>query len=313
MRAKFIGLFTLSLLLLLALGGPLGRSALAAKAFPGEISLPDGFRPEGIVVGHGTTIFAGSLADGAIYAADLRTGEGEVLVTPPSGRIAVGLDFDERTNYVYVAGGPTGQAYVYDGGTGAEAGVFQLTTATPTFINDAIVTADAVYFTDSSQPALYRIPLLAGGGLPEPSAVQEIPLGGEYSFIPGQFNANGIEASPDGRWLIVVNSTTGTLYRVDPASGEATAIDLGPDTVPNGDGILLRGMTLYVVQNFFNQVAVVELSDDVTSGEIVDHFTDPAFDIPTTIARLGSALYVVNARFTTPPTPDTEYSIVKLP
>lgn len=313
MRAKFIGLFTFSLLLLGALGQPLAGSAVAAAPFPEEISLPNGFQPEGIVVGRGTMIYAGSLANGAIYTADLRTGEGQLLVTPPAGRVAAGLDFDERTNYVYVSGASTGQAYVYDGATGAEVGVFQLTTASQTFINDAIVTADAVYFTDSFRPVLYRIPLLAGGRLPEPSAVQEIPLGGEFSFIPGQFNANGIEASPDGRWLIVVNSATGMLYRVDPASGDATTIDLGAGSVPSGDGILLRGKTLYVVQNFFNQVAVVALKGGFTAGEIVEQITDSRFDVPTTITNLGNALYVVNARFTTPPTPDTEYSIVRLP
>jgi len=34
---------------------------------------------------------------------------------------------------------------------------------------------------------------------------------------------------------------------VDPDTGEASAIDLGGDAVPNGDGLLLRGHTLYVV------------------------------------------------------------------
>lgn len=313
MRAKFISTLVAGLLLLGALGLPLGTRLVAAEAFPEQIALPDGFLPEGIVVGHGTTIYAGSRANGAIYAADLRTGEGELLVTPSAGRVAVGLDFDERTNYVYVSGGPTGDAYVYDGATGAEAGVFQLTMAGDTFINDAIVARNAVYFTDSFQPVLYRIPLLAGGQLPDPSAVEEIPLGSGFQFVAGQFNANGIEATPNGRWLIIVNSTTGELYRVDPASGQATAITLDGDTVSRGDGILLIGRTLYVVQNTLNQVAVVKLRGGFASGEVVDLITAPSFDIPTTIANLGSSLYVVNARFTTPPTPDTEYNIVQLP
>jgi hypothetical protein len=68
-----------------------------------------------------------------------------------------------------------------------------------------------------------------------------------------------------------------------------------------------------VVQNSLNQVAVVKLAEQFTSGEIVELITDSRFDIPTTIANLGDALYVVNARFTTPPTPTTEYNIVRLP
>jgi hypothetical protein len=167
--------------------------------------------------------------------------------------------------------------------------------------------------TDSSRPVLYKVALSAGGKLPNPATVQEIPLGGDFEFIDGEFNANGIEATKNGKWLLIVNTTTGLLYRVDPNSGDATEIDLGADTLPSGDGILLRGKNLYVVQNFLNQVSVVRLQPKFTTGEIQTVITDPSFDIPTSIDHHGSAVYVVNARFSTPPTPDTEYSIVKLP
>ena len=83
--------------------------------------------------------------------------------------------------------------------------------------------------------------------------------------------------------------------------------------MPAGDGILLRGKTLYVVQNQLNQVAVIKLSSGYTSGEIVDLLTSPNFRVPTTIAAFGNTLYVVNARFGTPPTPDTDYDVVRVP
>lgn len=191
--------------------------------------------------------------------------------------------------------------------------MYQFTTEPTTFINGVIVTRDAAYFTDSFRPVFYRLPLGPGGGLPDPTAVAEIPLSGDYVFVPGQFNANGIEATPDGKTLIIVNTVTGTLYRVDPWSGEATEIDLGGSAVPNGDGILLSGYTLYVVQNFLNQVSVVQLAPNLASGEIVQVITHPMFDIPTTAAKFGSRIYVVNARFTTPPTPTTDYWVVQLP
>jgi hypothetical protein len=35
--------------------------------------------------------------------------------------------------------------------------------------------------------------------------------------------------------------------------------------------------------------------------------------VPTTIAAFGDALYAVNARFDTPPTPDTDYDVVRVP
>ncbi len=283
----------------------------AAPVFPKIVPLPNGFQPEGIVVGNGTDLYAGSLATGAIYQANLRTGKGEIVVPAQAGRIAVGLAFDPRTNYLFVAGGPLGAAYVYDARTGESVASYPLTVAA-SFINDVIVTDEAAYFTNSFQPVYYRIPLSEEGQLPDPSAVQAIPLTGDFVFVPGAFNANGIEATPDGRYLVIVNSATGELYRVDPPTGHATLIDLNGASVPAGDGLLLAGQTLYVVQNSFNQIAVVQLDPTLTSGQIIKLATDPAFRVPTTIAKFGNALYVVNARFGTPPTPDTEYEVVKV-
>jgi hypothetical protein len=113
------------------------------------------------------------------------------------------------------------------------------------------------------------------------------------------FNGNGIDASPDGEYLLVVNSTTGLLYRVDPGTGEASEIDLGGEEVGNGDGILLDAKTLYVVRNRNDLIAVVELDPEATEGEVVDHIEDDESDVPTTVAEYGDALYAVNARLGT--------------
>lgn len=43
-----------------------------------SIRLPDGFQPEGIAIGRGTTFYAGSMRDGAIYRGDLLTGDGSL-------------------------------------------------------------------------------------------------------------------------------------------------------------------------------------------------------------------------------------------
>ncbi len=297
-------------LLLVALSAMM-IGATSAQTFPEVIPLPNGFQPEGIASGDGTTFYVGSIPTGAVYRGDLRTGEGAVLVPPQDGRSSIGLKYDPRTGFLFVAGGATGFAYIYDGQTGANVDDIQLTTL-PSFINDVVITNDAVYFTNSFQPILYSIPLENNGELPNPLTVEEIPLGGDYQFTPGAFNANGIDATPDGKTLIIVNSTEGALYKVDPTTGVATRIDLGTGAVPNGDGILLQGQTLYVVQNVMNQIAVVELNSDFTAGTIVDVITSSLFRVPTTIASFGNDLYAVNARFDTPPTPDTEYEIVRV-
>ena len=305
---------SLLVLLIFALGATL-ISATTAVPFPESIQLLAGFRPEGIATGDGATFFVGSLADGAIYRIDLITGQGTIVVAGQPGHISVGLKYDSRSQLLFVAGGPTGKAFVYDANTGATVAEIQLAPAPPTFINDVVVTREAAYFTDSMRPVLYKVPL-APDGTPVAAMSQEIPLGGEFEFVAG-FNANGIDAVPNGSLLIIVNSTTGHLYTVDPATGYATLIDLEEgavsSSVPNGDGILLQGKTLYVVQNRLNQIAVVELSNDFSAGEIVDRISSTSFDVPTTIAAFGDALYVVNARFTTPPTPTTSYNVVRVP
>jgi hypothetical protein len=304
--------FFKSLIVLFLLLAVLTVPALAAGpgTFPGIIDLPDGHRPEGIATGRGASFYAGSLADGSVFGGDLRTGEGALVVPPQAGRIAVGMDVDLRSNALFVAGGAAGEGYVYDAGSGTELGVYTFT-SDPSFVNDVIVTREAAYFTDSFRPFLYKVPLGPAGRLPGQSAVEEIPLGGDYVQAPG-FSTNGIEASANGDWLVIVNSGLGLLYRVDPSTGVADEIDLGGASVSSGDGLLLQGHTLYVVRNFLNQIAVVELAPDLLSGTVAELITNPNFDIPTTVAGFGNSLYAVNARFSTPPLPDTEYQIVKV-
>ncbi|MBI5565712.1 MAG: superoxide dismutase [Chloroflexi bacterium] len=280
--------------------------------FPAVINLPNGHRPEGIAIGKGKMFYAGSLANGSVYAGDVRTGEGATLVPPETGRALTGLYVDERHDRLFAAGAGTGKGFVFDTETGATLAEYQLAEGTPTFVNDVVVTRNAAYFTDSNQPVLYRLPFGRRGALPDQSGVERIPLSGDYVFVPGAFNANGIEATENGRWLIIVHSTRGELYRVDPRTGATTLIDLGGASVSNGDGIRLRGRTLYVVRNRLNEIAVIKLSLDLSRGTVTRTLTDPNFDVPTTIGLLGDALYAVNARFSTPPTPDTAYTIVRV-
>ncbi|MEV0721092.1 superoxide dismutase, partial [Asanoa sp. NPDC050611] len=139
---------------------------------------------------------------------------------------------------------------------------------------------------------------------------ETVPLTGDFVFTPGATNANGIARTPDGRNLLVVQSNTATLFNVDPDTGEATTVDLGGVPMTNGDGLWLEGRRLYVVQNLIEQISVVELNRSGTRGTVVGTITSDAFDVPTTVARYGKRLYLPNAKFTTPPTPDTPYEAV---
>jgi sugar lactone lactonase YvrE len=290
----------------------LSASLIGATTFPQLIPLPDGFQPEGIAAGTGTTFFVGSIPTGAVYRGDLLTGQGSLLVPPQADRSSIGMKYDSRTGLLFVAGGATGKALIYNGNSGANVADIQLGTS-PTFINDVAIARNAVYFTDSFAPVLYKLPLTSAGALPDPLTKETIPLSGDFDFVPDTINGNGIVALPNSTKLIVVNFAGGALYLVDATDGSATRIDLGSDSVPNGDGILLQGKTLYVVQNFLNQIAVIDLNPDFTSGKIVNRLTSSAFRVPTTIAAFGDMLYAVNARFDISPTPDTEYEVVRVP
>jgi hypothetical protein len=284
-------------------------AARATVNFPDRIPLPAGWLPEGIATGRGTTFYAGSRRDGAIYRGDLRTGAGAVLVPGTPGDVAVGLEYDQRRDRLWVAGGATGTVSVYDASTGARLARYQLAAPGGSFLNDLVVTREAVYVTNSNDDVLYRIPLGPAGALG--GAAETLPLGGEWRQVSG-FNANGIEASPNGRTLLVINSTTGILYRVDAATGVADAVDLGGATLTAGDGIFLVGRTLYVVRNRLNLIAAVRLGADYATGVVEREIRSPLFDVPTTVATFGGSLYAVNARFTTPATPTTPYDVVRV-
>jgi sugar lactone lactonase YvrE len=286
-------------------------SNAAARPFPQEIALPAGFQPEGIAIGNGHTFFVGSIPTGRVFRGDLTTGEVSVLVDTQPGRNSIGVAVDHRGR-LFVAGGSTGQGYVYDAATGAPITSFQFTTpGVPTFVNDVVVTRTAAWFTDSFQPVLYRVAIAPNGEL---GAVTTVQLGGQFAFVPGTFNANGIDATPNGKTLVIVQTDPGRLYTVDPATGVAHEIALSGGDVMFGDGILLDGKTLYVVQNQLNRIAVVALSPHLTSGTIVGHITSSLFRVPTTIDEHGNRLYAVNARFDLPPAdrPTASYSVVQV-
>jgi sugar lactone lactonase YvrE len=298
----------LALMALLLLIVPVSAKS---SEFLGVIQLPIGFQPEGIALGTGTTFFTGSVATGAIFRGDMRTGEGDILVPGQTGTSSTGMKYDQRSNALFVAGATTGTARVFDATSGKLLASYKLADA-GNFINDIILTCNAAYITNSSLPVLYKLPLGPDGSLPDASQVETITLSGDWVQVTG-FNANGIEATQNGKWLIVVNSTVGKLYRVDPNTGVAKVIDIGSQSVSNGDGLLLRGSILYVVRNQNNEVVVVKLSNDLTSGKVVDVLTNPNFVVPTTAAAFGNGLYTVNAKFGLPSPETLPYEIVRTP
>lgn len=301
---------------MLAISGVLLLSIPAVAqttSFPDVIPLPTGFQPEGIAVGRGSTFFTGSLADGTILRGDLQTGQTAVLVPGKAGMVSAGMAYDARSNALFVAGGATGTARVYNADSGELLASYQLS-GSKSFINDVVVTRQAAYFTNSFEPEFYRLPLGASGSLPSASAVRKVTYIGDWEQEKDQFNANGIEASPNGKWLLVVNTYEGKLFRVDPNSGDANEIVLDGFSLVAGDGLRLRGSLLYVVRNQQNEIVVIDLSRDKenVTAVIVDRLTNPNLIVPTTLASFGNDFYTVNAKFGFAKMDTLPYEVVKV-
>jgi hypothetical protein len=267
----------------------------SSAEFPSVIVLPVATSAEGIALGRGSTFYAGDFLTGDIFQGDLRSGAFERFIKAPAGRMALGLKADVRHGLLFVAGGFTGQAYVYDLETGAPLASFQL----GAMINDVVVTNDSAWFTDSLLPHLYQVPIAPGGN------VRTLVVTGPAGAINGFPNLTGIAATPDGHMLVVAHSRLDAIFTVDPATGASSQV-AGVD-VPTVDGILLDGGRLYVNQIGLNQIAQINLGPDLSSGFVEAVVTSPDFEVPTTAAAFGDRLVTVNAKYDTgfPPTAKT--------
>jgi sugar lactone lactonase YvrE len=292
-------------LLLVAL---LAVLAAPAAARPAEvIVLPGATSAEGIAAGRGATFYAGDLFAGDIFRGNLQRGSAELFIDAPTGRMAVGMAADLAHDLLVVAGGFTGQAYIYNTRTGATVASYQFAAPGTSLINDVAVTKDGAWFTDSFHARLFFVPV-SRAGVPAPT-FRPLGVSGPAAAISGEVNLNGIQATADGRTLIVAHSANAQLYTVDPATGASATI--AGVSVPNVDGIVLEAGRLWAVQNFSNQIARIRLAPDLASGVVEAVITSPLFQIPTTAARFGSRLAVVNAKFDTgiPPTAD-QYEVI---
>ncbi len=283
---------------------------------PERVPLPDGFQPEGIASGPGTTYYAGSLADGSIVTGDLRRATSRVLTPAASGRVLVGMQHDRRSGLLWVAGSVGPQAHVY--AVDSRSGVVVQDTVVPggRFLNDVVVTRRAVWVTDSFVNRLTRI-ALDRSGRPTGGAPTFLPLSGAWPAGNGTaFNANGIRELADGS-LVLNNSRVGGLWRVDPHTGRTTEIPVsGGPGITGGDGLELGGDTLYDVRGSgLNEVSVLRLRrrGDEWSASWQGALTSASLDVPSTATLAGGRLWAVNARFGVASPLTAPYWISRLP
>jgi sugar lactone lactonase YvrE len=291
----------LALALVIAAGSP-----AAAASRSTAIVLPGASSAEGIAVGRGDTFFAGDLLRGDIFRGNLRRGKAELFIDNPDGRMAVGMAVSVAHNLLFVAGGQTGQAYVYDTDTGATLATYQFGDPASSVINDVSVTSRGAWFTDSRQAKLYFVPISPSGALGQ---FRTLAVSGPAADTSGAFNFNGIQATPGGETIIVAHSGAGLLYTVDPVTGASAAV--AGVSVPTVDGLVLAGRWLWAVQGK-NQVSLIRLSRKFESGTVEKVITSDLFQSPATAAVHGDRLAVINGKFDTgfPPTADQYEAII---
>ena len=278
-----------------------GRSQTMQEASGAERYVLPGEQvfPEGVAYRSDTgDFYVGSTTDGTVFRGNVEGGskEAEVFLEPESdGRTtAIGMEVDEDGR-LFIAGGDTGHIFVYDTESANLVRRLDTPDAEATFLNDVAVTPDGeAYFTDSMRPVLFRV-TSTGDGVGE--AEPWLNFEGTPAEYEEGFNFNGIDATEDGRYLVAVKSNTGELFRIDTESKEVVEINLGGETLANGDGLLLDGRTVYVVRNEQGLIVPVKLSGEYISGEVGEPFTDPSFAFPTTIAKTNGRLLVVNSQF----------------
>jgi len=184
-------------LLLLALVAALAAPAAAAP--PAQvIILPGATSAEGIAAGGGASFYAGDLFAGDIFRGNLQRGTAERFIDAPTGRMAVGMAADVAHQLLFVAGGFTGQGYIYDTATGATVASYQFGTPPTSLINDVALTKDGAWFTDSFQARLYFVPVSRAGArrrgsAPWPSAARRPPSSGT-----GRSTSTASRPPPDG-------------------------------------------------------------------------------------------------------------------
>ena len=305
-----------------ALTAPAASAATRRSPAPETVPLPAGIQPEGITSGPGTTFYVGSRADGRIVTGDLLAGtvEPETLLPGATGRALRGLFHDDHCGMVWAVGGVAtatgteGHVWCVDATTGAV--MHDVVVPGAVFLNDLVVTHDAVWVTDSRVDRLTVI--THDHATMSVSGPTFVPLTGAWPGNPSGSanNANGIRLLPDGD-IVLNNSRVGGLWQVIPATGVSTEILVsgGPGII-GGDGLETDGSVLYNVRGSGQyEVSVLRLSPTATgwAAKWAGARTDETLDFPSTATLAGGWLWAVNARFGVPSPSSAPFWITRLP
>ena len=268
--------------------------------------------PEGIAYHQSRgKFYTGSVTSGDILEVDVKTGDVRTfaLGSLQGRRAATGLKLDNMGR-LWVCGGADNKIHVLDADGALIKSWNTQTLFGSGFINDCIIDNDFVYFTDSRVKKIYRTSVKG-----DPGDLEEwlTFTDAQIPYAATGTNANGIVTTPDDKYLIIVISTSGKLYRIDKSTKAIQEITLNTP-VTSGDGLYLDNTTLYVSRNATGLIFPVSLNADYTQGTVGGGFGNGLL-FNTTIAKAGKYFLVVNGqlnRRNTEPGPQLPFTVSRV-
>ncbi len=248
----------------------------------------------------------GSIPTGRVLEIDTKTGASREAVPAREGHAAIGLKYDRRGQRLFVSGGPTGKAFVYDARNGRELAALQLTPAgTPTFINDVVLTRRVAYFTDSRAARDLR-----RGARPLGRQADRAGRLPAERWVRPQRDRGGARRPGAAGRAELRRGCCGESTRRRARTGPSTS---GGARSPTATGCCCsaggRCSWCRTASTRSRWSSSAEGSPPAASSALI---RDSDFDVPTTVARKRGSLYLPNARFGTPPTPETEYWVTRV-
>ena len=265
--------------------------------------------PEGIAYSHKSkSFYVSSLHYGKIGKVDWK-GNYTTFIEDKEIISAIGILADEKRNLLYVAISDPGVSVKTAAAMKiAKLGVFDLTTGKKKFItnldsfgsiknlfaNDITVDkSGTIYVTNSATPVIHKV---SQDGLGSVFASSDL-------WNKEGFNLNGIVCNQEKNYLIVAQSNTGELYKVDIKTKKITKVITEP--ILGADGMVLHKNELIVISNSSKKIIKLTSTDNWATakneGEVISEMT-----FPTTGTRVNGKYYILNAKLNEIFTPNTK-------
>jgi sugar lactone lactonase YvrE len=265
--------------------------ATTAGTVPGDAAFPESIA----AAQTGNTVYVSSFATGAVVRGPVDGALQPFLAAGADGRTsATGLHVDARGRLLILTGHAR-QLQIVNAKTGKFEGRLTANDGHASNLNDLVLTKSGdAYITETGTPAIYRATAKQLARRKGRLTRWVAPKSSVVPNDPSHLNLNGIALTSDERYLLVGQTATGNLYRVDIKTRAIRRVAITGGLLAGSDGLLLRKRVLYVVTHS-GGIKKVTLNGKYTAGRVTVTLTDPTLAFPTSIAANGARLIVTNA------------------